>query len=191
MAPLIYYFLNLCLFRAGPQDAPGSDNVLVASGILLALSYALINTPYQDVYFRFLVAAIQVLVFGLAVWLVLRIRRLGVRWRQTMVALYGSAILLELMKLPVILAYPETESIYPGLPGPFFMHVVGGLWYLAIMTHVLRLSLDTSVGRGIAAAIFCQLMTVFGMLILLKLIGLEAFGPGGSVDAHVAGFRSG
>jgi hypothetical protein len=40
------------------------------------------------------------------------------------------------------------------------------------MSHVLRHALDTSLARGVAAAVFCQLGTIFGLIMVLSLFGV-------------------
>ena len=175
MTQLITYFSNLCFFRAGPQDAPSSDTVLYVVGILLALCYAWSSTAYDSPFISIVVTAIQVVIYTGVVWLLLKIRNLTERWSQTTVALLGAALLLEVIKIPIIILVPGDDGLITGLQikGPLMLHVILGIWYFAVMVHVFRQALDTVPFRALAAAFFCQLFTVFLMQIVLSLLGLS------------------
>ncbi len=174
MSPIFSYLLNLCLLRAGPQDAPSSDTLLVASGFLVALSYTFTNTIYEGLSLRIIVAVSQVIVFGLVVWLVLKIKNLEIRWKQTLTALYGAAAVFQFATWPVIVFYDDGIPHPTGLPEPLMLHVVVGFWYLAVMANILRHSLETTLVRGVAAGLFCQFSTVLGLLLILWILGIEA-----------------
>ena len=172
MSSLFSYFVNLCLFRVGPQDAPTSESILYATGIVLAISYTVMNTAFESIGERILVATTQVIIFSGVIWLLLKINNLTDRWRQTTIALFGSAAVLELAKMPFMLLGTDTDPELTGVKGPFMLHVLVGFWYLAIMATICKKALETSMGRGVIAAIFCQLSTVFGLLLVLRAIGL-------------------
>ncbi len=173
MTQLLNYFVALCLFRRGPEDAPSSEQLLIAAGVLVALSHALTNNLYDTLYSRVVIAISQVLVFGAVVWLVLRIKNLESRWVQTLTALFGAAALFQFASWPLIELLGGGNGDEPAaFPQPLWLHVVIGGWYLAVMSHILRHALDTSIGRGVAAAIFCQLSTIFGLLLALSILGV-------------------
>ncbi|KAA3632915.1 MAG: hypothetical protein DWQ08_02650 [Proteobacteria bacterium] len=172
MNQLLSYFVNVCLFRSGPQDAPASEALLIATGFLVALSYTLTNGMYPSLYDRIVIAVSQVLVFGAVVWVVLKIKNLESRWVQTLTALYGSAALFQFLSWPFIEMFDGTGGESADLPQPLWLHVAVGAWYLAVMSNILRHALETSLGRGVAAAIFCQLSTVFGLVLILSLFGV-------------------
>lgn len=172
MIQLLNYFVSLCLFRRGPQDAPSSEQLLIAAGVLVALSHALTNNLYDTLYSRVVIAISQVLVFGAVVWLVLKIKRLEGRWVQTLTALFGAAALFQFASWPVIELLSGGTDEPAAFPQPLWLHVFIGGWYLAVMSHILRHALDTTIGRGVAAAIFCQLSTIFGLLLALSILGV-------------------
>jgi hypothetical protein len=172
MNQLLSYFVNVCLFRSGPQDAPVSQSLLVVTGLLVALSYALTDSMYTSVFDRATIAVSQVLVFGAVVWLVLRVKSLEGRWVQTLTTLYGCAALFQFASWP-LMEMLGGDPGQTGLPQPLWLHIAVGAWYLAVMSNVLRHALDTTLGRGVAAAVFCQLSTVFGLVIVLSLVGVS------------------
>ncbi len=176
MTEILSYFVRLCLFRNGPQDAPGTEQALVAAGALTAISHALTNNTYDTLTTRMIIAVAQVVVFGAVVWLVLKVKNLEPRWRQTLTALFGAAALFQFVSWPLIASFDPGAEATSGLPEPLWLHVVIGVWYLAVMAHIFRHALETSIGRGLAAAVFCQLTTLFGLLVTLSLIGVGESG---------------
>ncbi len=172
MSQILSYFIRLCLLRARPRDAPASDYLLVVSALLVAISYALTNTMYDDLLLRSFVSVAQILVFGGVVWVVLKIRGLEARWRQTVTALYGAAALFQFATWPFIVADDSVGESATGLPEPLWLHLLVGVWYLVVMSHVFRHALDTSIMRGFAASLFCQLTTVFGLVLILAVLGV-------------------
>jgi len=172
MSQLLTYFVRLVLFRSGPQDAPASEQYLIATGVLVAVSYALTNNLYDSVYHRVVIAVSQVIVFGAVVWVVLRLRNLQARWTQTLTALFGAAALFQFATWPVVELASSGEPSSMGLPQPLWFHIATGAWYLAVMSHVLRHALDTTIARGVAAAVFCQLSTIIGLILVLSVLGV-------------------
>ncbi|GJL80511.1 MAG: hypothetical protein DHS20C01_01450 [marine bacterium B5-7] len=176
MNQLLSYLFRLCLFKAGPQDAPASEKLVIITAVLVAVSYALTSTGmYEGLSTRVLVSVSQVLVFGVVVWLVLKIKHLENRWIQTLIALFGAAAVFQFVSWPLVAMFDTSADGMvdaTGLPQPLWLHVFIGVWYLAVMSNVLRQALDTSLGRGVAAAMFCQLTTVFGLILVLSLAGV-------------------
>lgn len=148
-----------------------SQSLLAVTGLLVAVSYALTDSMYTSLTDRAMIAVSQVLVFGAVVWLVLKVKSLEGRWVQTLTTLYGCAALFQFGSWPLIELLGGGDST-TGLPQPLWLHVGVGAWYLAVMSNVFRHALDTSLGRGVAAAVFCQLTTVFGLVIVLSLLGV-------------------
>ncbi|MCZ7599842.1 MAG: hypothetical protein M5U09_21870 [Gammaproteobacteria bacterium] len=129
MSQLLTYFVRLVLFRSGPQDAPASEQYLIATGVLVAVSYALTNNLYDSVYHRVVIAVSQVIVFGAVVWVVLRLRNLQARWTQTLTALFGAAALFQFATWPVVELASSGEPSSMGLPQPLWFHIATGAWY--------------------------------------------------------------
>ncbi len=173
MTQLLTYFVRLCLFQSGPQDAPASERLMLATGFLVVVSHVLTNNLYDTMYSRIVIAVSQVLVFGAVVYLVLKIKNLESRWVQTLTALYGAAALFQFASWPLVGLLGSGDGVEPtGLPQPLWLHLATGAWYLAVMSNILRHALDTTIGRGVAAAIFCQLSILFGLLLILSILGV-------------------
>lgn len=173
MNQLLIAFIELCLFRKNPQDIPPSEMLLGITGFLVIVSYTITNTTHDGVHIKAIVAIAQILTFGGVVWLVLKIKGLDERWRQTCTALFGCAALFQFASWPFILIFNQGDSATQ-LPQPLQVHILIGFWYLGVMAHILRHALDTTLIRGAMAGLFCQLTTVFALLFVLQLTGIDS-----------------
>ena len=147
MNSIISYFINLCLFRAGPQDAPKSQTLLYITGFVLVFSYMIVNSVFNTIEERLLVASSQVIIFAGVVWLLLKINNKVERWQQTTIALFGSATILEIVQMPLTLLNSETN--HEGFSPLLIIYIMVGLWYLAILSNICRQALDVTLTRGI------------------------------------------
>ena len=144
MNALFNLFLDICLFRKGPQDVPSSAALLKMcllgyglSGVLVLL----ISTPAPLALLQILLD--MVLLSGL-LYLALIAYRHPKRFEQTLSALTGTGTLMGLLALPLIvwLAHqdPSDDTQLPSLLTLLLM-----VWSIAIITHILRHALNTSI----------------------------------------------
>jgi hypothetical protein len=168
--------IDLMLFRCGPQDLPGDQGTLVASGavycILLLVQVALLAS-LQIAVAQALLATV---LLGLYVAALLRMRGLSNRFNQTATALFASgAVLTVIMLVPTIELRPFVEALSQSsepskVPPPslFFalVYIVVGLWALAIYSHIYRHALNIPIALGVITTIGYEilLMVVFTLL---------------------------
>ena len=138
-----------------PQDLPASRAVVAALALVSVLTGYLVDRAHDDETLRLFFALTQTLLLGAWVWLALYVRGYPDRWYQTMSALYGSALFLNLVTWPLFSWLEATQS---GTPLPLFFALVMTLWFLAIMTLVLRHAL-------VLPAIVSGLVS-FGLLVI-------------------------
>jgi hypothetical protein len=147
MHALFNLFLDICLFRKGPQDIPPSAVLMKlcllgygASGFLVLL----LGTPAPVALLQILLDL--VLLAGL-LHLVLLLNRHPGRFEQTLTALTGTGTLLGLLALPlmhwIVRQGTEGDTTLPSLLMLGLM-----VWSVAIIAHILRHALDTSVWAG-------------------------------------------
>ena len=166
---LVSQILRICLLREQPQNLPTSDTLVLATAAASAVTYAMAN--YNEGIAGssiFLLAGLQVVLFGAVIWIALKLKSFAERWRQTITALFGSSALLQLISLPIVSSFQEsiasnTPSLLPGL-----LVLALGIWYLLIMANVLRHAMELSVGASLVASFVCQMVTV---MVLLPLMG--------------------
>lgn len=147
MHALFNLFLDICLFRKGPQDIPASSILMKlcllaygASGFLVLL----LGAPAPVALLQILLDL--VLLAGL-LHLVLLLNRHPGRFEQTLTALTGAGTLMGLLALPLM-----QWIIRQGTGGdttlPSLLMLGLMVWSVAIIAHILRHALDTSVWAG-------------------------------------------
>jgi len=152
MQALFNLFLDICLFRKGPQHVPFSVALLKVCLLAYGLSGLLVlslNTPL-------LVALLQVLLdlalLGGLLYLALTLHRHPRRFEQTLSALTGAGTLIGLLALPliswIIHQQPEVDLELPQL-----LLWVLWVWSISIMGHILRQACETPVWIGMLYAL--------------------------------------
>jgi hypothetical protein len=160
--------IDICLFRAKPQDLPTSRQLLamtVAAGVLvdvLSLPDGRLDPG------RWLFILLQAGLFAAGVWLVLRSRGMTTRWTQTATALFAANAFFSLLLLPLMPALVEMMQAGPqAVPNwqAYVMLAVSG-WFLAVMARVLREALETSMGLS--------LIITLALIFTVRMVGLLA-----------------
>jgi hypothetical protein len=147
MRVLFNLFLDICLFRKGPQDAPASTALLkmclLAYGLtsLLAL---LIGTPARVALLQILLD--MVLLSGL-LYLALILYRHPRRFEQTLSALTGVGALMSLLALPLIV-WIDQKSPEDDVQLPALLLLALMAWSIAIMAHILRCAFTIPIWTG-------------------------------------------
>ncbi len=147
MYALFNLFLDICLFRKGPQDIPASAVLLKlcllaygASGFLVLL----LGAPAPVALLQVLLDL--VLLAGL-LHLILLLGRHPSRFEQTLTALTGAGALIGLLALPlmhwIVRQGPGGDTTLPWLLMLGLM-----VWSVAIIAHILRHALGTTVWAG-------------------------------------------
>lgn len=156
-------FPDLMRLRSGPQDIPASTGLLFVLVILYVmqgfLTGELIEEP--DAAPRtFVAVAVQ---FAL-ITVLLRMKNLGVRVQQTLIAMAGTGLLFGLISIPLLLQFqPETNQ-----PGLALTYLALFAWSLAVDGHIYRHALSIKMSLGVLTAVlifavnFMLLKSLFG-----------------------------
>jgi hypothetical protein len=163
--PLLNQFFAIFLLRGRPQDLPASP-ALAWLAALAAVGTAVANNVQHVDFVRGLLSALsEVLLFGALVWGVLRLRGFPARWLQTVTPLYAGVTLQNLVVFPVLLA--GGISLETGELGPASLVLVAvGIWFLALMAHVLRHALELGLGVSLLITLACLFTLAIVMLVL-------------------------
>ncbi|HCB15304.1 MAG TPA: hypothetical protein DEP36_17300 [Gammaproteobacteria bacterium] len=147
MQALFNLFLDICLFRKGPQHVPSSVALLKICLLAYSLSGLLVlilSTPPPVAILQILLDL--VLLSGL-VYLALILYRHPQRFEQTLSALTGTGTLIGLFALPlmswIVHQQPDGDTQLPSL-----LLLVLMIWSIAIMAHILRQAFEASVFVG-------------------------------------------
>ena len=147
MRVLFNLFLDICLFRKGPQDAPASATLLklclLAYG-LTSLLVLLIGTPAPLALLQILLD--MVLLSGL-LYLALILYRHPRRFEQTLSALTGVGTLMSLLALPLIV-WISGQSTGGDAQLPALLLLALMAWSIAIMAHILRCAFNAPIWVG-------------------------------------------
>lgn len=171
MTALLKYFVELCLLRKGPQDAPVSQSLLILTGTALVATAVITDQLHEDMLGKLSFAVIQVAMLTAVVWAILSIARHGERVMQTLIAMYGSGALIQLLMWPFRARLDPTIEDPEQLQAeqlPLIAVLIFGIWSFIIMIHIYRNALDTTRGKAILITILTQI--IIG-LVMLNLFG--------------------
>ena len=163
-------FFSICLLRYKPQDLPQSYELLIlclvvytAINFVLALSAATVPMAMSvSVLETFLVCVITLVI--------LKFGRRIERWVKTLTAISGTGSVIGIIAIPLFFLIFVTgiEGLLQAVVLMFYMMLV--VWNVVIMGHILRHSLDTTLGIGIIFAIIYIILTSLVMNYLVPVL---------------------
>ena len=151
MNPLFKAFLDLCLFRAGPQDLPTSTwlrNATLVGYFLVSAALSILVVPeFSSLLAALLDTFLLALLAVGSLWLLSKRERIN----QTLTAIYGSGVLFNLAIAPLAIIYLSMDK----QAGPLLATGITalGLWNLAVLGNILRHALNLPLLAGMAIAI--------------------------------------
>lgn len=159
ISTIFLVFLRICLLRYKPQDLPQSYELLViclvvytAINFVLALSAASAGLAIS-------VSALETLLVCLITIVILKLGRRIERWVKTLMAITGTGSVIGIIAIPMFFLVFVT-SVSGFLQAFVLMiYMVLVIWNIVIMGHILRHSLDTTMGVGITFAIIYIVLT--------------------------------
>ena len=142
----------MSLFRLAPQQLPASSALLGLSLLLYTGLGFIVNLNNLPPHLSLLSAITDSLLLALMSASLLYLSKYPARLRQTLTALFGTGVVLNLIGIPLIFWFhwaQQTESEI-GLPGIFLLCLFA--WSLSVTAHILRHALSTyfSIGLGLA-----------------------------------------
>jgi hypothetical protein len=163
MLSLLRLFWPLCQLQRGPQDLP-ADPALLGQNVLLCLLTGLLSFSLSMPFGEALIRAVVSIAISFAIWVVL-LRQLAPAGRQlqTLIAIYGCAVILNLLLLPVLWLL-EASGEHPGfLPWLLLALLV---WSQLVNGNILRHTLEWSLAAGVALAlgIFILRQSLFSVI---------------------------
>lgn len=160
---IIRAFFNICLLKIGPQDLPKSNVFMM----LTLIAYIIINTISELLSYHiaqsFLLALIHVGILVFLISSLLYINQYPQRITQTITALVGADILLNLLALPIgfWLIQAEQYGFDMGLPSILLLFL--SAWTVTIYAHILSNALDVHFFVAIII-VFIYVMVTFSIL---------------------------
>jgi hypothetical protein len=149
MYALFNLFLDICLFRKGPQHVPASLALLRLTLITYGLSGFLVLLLSVGPLTAGLMVLIDIVLLLALTYGALTLWNYRMRFIQTLTALLGTGTLLQLLVLPVSvwMAQELAKTGAPEFPWLLSLGLIG--WSIAVIAHILHHALAISRGLGL------------------------------------------
>jgi hypothetical protein len=149
--PLLKIFVDICLFRAKPEQLPYSFFLMM----LCIITYAFVGMGLNIIDLPFNKA---ILVTGLDVSMMVGLTCAGLWIRsflnravKTLAAIAGTGVLFTLAVIPVVLVLPEQPDAQGGIFSLLLLVIV--MWNMGVLGHILSNALSFPFWAGIGVAI--------------------------------------
>lgn len=174
MFNLIQPFINLLLFRAGPQDMPASNTMLKITILACFVTDIIGAIGLLGLTLSAVLSAGQIMLYSAFIFLLLKINNKTERWQQTLIALFGALALINLASYPFIqnlnLISEGKLVLTPGL----LIVAALQLWFFVVMARILRDAIDVTMGRAI---LLTFLIINIVPLVLSSVVGALGLSP--------------
>ncbi|MDD5033675.1 MAG: hypothetical protein PHE55_02870 [Methylococcaceae bacterium] len=160
--PLIKLFLEICLFRKGPQDAPASIFLLgLSSAAYFAVGFVLLGLKIQwlEAVLQVFLEAVMLLGF---VWVSLMVAGKLTRMLQTTIAMMGTDALISSFAVPLLAFLMENPQA--SIIQLFLLLLM--FWHVAVVAHILRHALSQPFGMGLGLAVIYVVLSYQVMVML-------------------------
>ncbi len=146
-------FLDICLLRKGPQDLPKSTVLLVLCFFMYTLIDVLLTVQARPFVEALMVSFVDVGFLLLVTFLILKQHKHLERWHQTMTALFGTGVVLGIFIFPLVFGgiQNQYEAWLQQIIVLLFLIMV--IWNVAVLAHIVRHAISTSIGIAIMIAI--------------------------------------
>lgn len=165
------YFINLCLLKASPQDAPSSVTVQYFAIFAYWAAGATLTSLSQSYLAAVFIAFIQTILVLFFINLALWIRKFPERITQTVTAFTGSGFIVTLIAFPVIGWMSQPDMASNILFSAFWVALV--IWETIIVANIFRHALDIPIFVSIGVALILMYMSFAITLRFLKLMSVS------------------
>ena len=167
MPQTIRTLIQICLFKAKPQDLDTSVNLLVMTVVATLGLFMVRNNYFMASKDILAISLTQVGLLGLGLRILLALFSKSSRWLQSATALYGCSALILFAVILFVLLF-NTSLASGNLLLIQLAIIASGLWYFAILVFIIRETLEI----GVVLAFFMALaVELFFAIILLILFG--------------------
>lgn len=146
---LIQLFIEICLFRKGPQDTPASPLLLwlsLAAYLLVGIVLLGLEAEWPLAVVE---SAVELLILLGFLWLVLMLNGKPQRWQKAATAMLGSDVVISALAIPLV----AWMIFVPDAPGIHLILFAMMLWHVAVVAHILRHALSKPWPQGLLLAV--------------------------------------
>ena len=145
---LFIAFYEICRFKKRPQDIPASKNLLTLCIFVYSLLSIFIADLYQETEQAVLNSLIELGLLLLFSWAILQSSGKAARWLQTVTALIGTNLIINIIALPayVLVSFDGLNELASGSSTQSFgllVLAVLACWNIMIMSHIVKHALET------------------------------------------------
>jgi len=161
MTGIINAFIDICLFRAGPQQLPASRTLLgivVVCNLLAGSLMLQVSTPVGQ---AFMMAAVDTVLLFIFANVALQLRRHTERLLQTLTALIGTSTLMSLIAWPVSSWFNSAKAAGADAGLPSLIILLMLFWNTGIIGHILRHALGISLAGGIGLSVLYVFLAIY------------------------------
>lgn len=178
MISFIQPFINLLLFRAGPQDMPASQSTLKLVLISCFIADMLGAVKSVDMSLSVLVlTAIKVILLGGFIYILLNLFKKPERWLQTLSAVYGAQTLIHLASLPFMHKIQLLENGQLIISDKMLIVAALQMWLFVVIASILKGALEIKMARALIINLVLNVLLVFVLVLFSQTFGLESGAP--------------
>lgn len=161
MQKLLKIFWDICRLKAGPQDIPAGNQLLVAAFVaaLLIDSFSTsILIPRLNGLETLQIVAIYNMILLIAVYLLLRLVGYTARAVQTLTALMASGVFISLVLLPGLLVMNAASEEMKS----FAFYIIADMfWRLTVNSHIFRHAFSVNLLLGMILSVSYFIFGIF------------------------------
>jgi hypothetical protein len=162
MLQFLSFFWQICLLKTSPERAPVSKGFIGFIFLVYVASSTLLLTTSNSggqIKDAVLLVMLQVVVQMTCVWLLLLFKRVGYRFRATLVAFLGTNSLLIISVIPLSLSLSsiDNQTMIVFIKAIYWVLIV---WWLAVAGFILHKAINVSLMLGITLAFTIELLTL-------------------------------
>ena len=172
MFALIQPFINVLLFRAGPQDMAASTGVLKFTLIACFLTDIVGASSTLGMKTSMLLSGGQIALLGVFVFLLLKINKKEDRWLQTLIALFGALAIINLATYPFIRNLNLFSDGKLVLTGGLMIVAALQLWFFVVMARILKDALEVRMGRAVLLTFLIINIVPMVLSLIVGVLGL-------------------
>jgi len=146
-------FLDICLLKKGPEDLPKSSVLLFLCLFMYTLIDVLLTVQSRPFEYALMVSLVDVGFLLLVTSLILKQHQKLDRWHQTMTALFGTGVILGIFIFPLVFGGGQNQYEAWVQQIIVFLFLIMVIWNVAVLAHIVRHAISTSMGIGIMIAI--------------------------------------
>lgn len=157
---VILRFINICLFRSGPDSLPANHQLMQLVLLMYFLVSVSVNQIDMSLRISLWIGLTDLIVLMSFLYFLLRMNNFLPRYQQTLMALAGTGSLLGLLAMPLLWAFHQYAEQSDTANFILLALMLLMLWSLMVTAHILRHSIGTSAPKAVALTILYILLAI-------------------------------